>query len=51
MKRVNVQPLLQLEPKTPAVQGDRRALEQVFTIDENEMTMSIGGDRVTLVRS
>jgi signal transduction histidine kinase len=31
MKRFNVQPLLQIEPGTPPVQGDRRALEQVFT--------------------
>ena len=31
MKRVNVQPLLNIEADTPPVKGDRRALEQVFT--------------------
>jgi signal transduction histidine kinase len=31
MARENVQPLLQIEPEIPAVLGDQRALEQVFT--------------------
>ncbi len=31
MKRENVKSMLQIEPDTPPVQGDRRALEQVFT--------------------